>query len=52
MQGRGQVLFKVLESSTSTFSYLQVQVQVQVLRVLGRHQVHFQSSTSQVQVLW
>ena len=54
-QGWGQVLFEVLESSTSTFSYLQVQVQVQVLRVLGRHQVHqvlFQSSTSQVQVLW
>ena len=54
-QGWGQVLFKVLESSTSTFSYLQVQVQVQVLWVLGRHQVHqvlFQSSTSQVQVLW
>ena len=52
-QGWGQVLFEVLESSTSTFSYLQVQVQV--LRVLGRHQVHqvlFQSSTSQVQVLW
>ena len=55
VQGWGQVLFRVLESSTSTFSYLQVQVQVQVLRVLGRHQVHqvlFQSSTSQVQVLW
>ena len=48
-QGWGQVLFEVLESSTSTFSYLQVQVQVQVLRVLGRHQIHqvlFQSSTS------
>ena len=43
-QGWGQVLFEVLESSTSTFSYLQVQVQV--LRVLGRHQVLFQSSTS------
>ena len=54
-QGWGQVLFEVLESSTSTFSYLQVQVQIQVLRVLGRHQVHqviFQSITSQVQVLW
>ena len=54
-QGWGQVLFEVLESSTSTFSFLQVQVQVQLLKVLGRHQVHqilFQSSTSQVQVLW
>ena len=53
--GLGSSTFKVLESSTSIFSYLQVQVQVQVLRVLGRHQVHqvlFQSSTSQIQVLW
>ena len=52
-QGWGKVLFEGLESNTSTFSYLQVQVQV--LRVLRRHQVHqllFQSSTSQVQVLW
>ena len=46
-QSWGQVLFEVLESSTSPFSYLQVQVQV--FRVLG---VLFQSSTSQVQVLW
>ena len=46
---------KYLSQVQVLFSYLQVQVQVQVLRVLGRHQVHqvlFQSSTSQVQVLW
>ena len=45
MRTTGQVLFEVLESSTSTFHNLQVQVQV--LKVIGRHQVHqvlFQSS--------